>query len=75
MWVFFFYSSEKMHLKMPEGGVHKFNQSGSVHEPRKENLVGRKMCKRIGQFEFCFVPCLHWVMAGKEDLSFAFFNT
>ncbi|XP_052539064.1 centromere protein U [Tympanuchus pallidicinctus] len=30
--------SEKMQLKMPEGGVHKFNQSGSVHEPRKENL-------------------------------------
>ncbi|XP_003205564.1 centromere protein U [Meleagris gallopavo] len=30
--------SEKMHLKMPEGDVHKFNQSGSVHEPLKENL-------------------------------------
>uniref|UniRef100_A0A8C3LNU4 Centromere protein U n=1 Tax=Chrysolophus pictus TaxID=9089 RepID=A0A8C3LNU4_CHRPC len=30
--------SEKMHLKMPEGGVHEFNQSGSVLGPLKENL-------------------------------------
>lgn len=70
MWVFFFFSSEKMLLETPEGDVHEFSQSGSVREPLMENLVQRKLCERIGQFDFSFMPCLHWVMAGKEDFPF-----
>lgn len=68
----FLFSSEKMLLETPEGDIHEFSQSGSVREPLMENLIQRKLCERIGQFDFSFMPCLHWVMAGKEDFPLLF---
>lgn len=61
-----------MHLKLSENDVDKSNSDDSTDEHLKENMVWRPLHEYISQIIFNLMPCLHWIMVGKEDLSFAF---